>query len=139
MLGVAFFMAKTEGGCIFKEQNFEGVAFLRSILAGVAFSLLKHTNYTKYRTKHLRKQIFSCIIKQEVKNMAFCYNKLWKLLIDKGMSKTDLRNMTGISQSTIAKMVNGENINTEVLERICHALNCDIEDIMEYRSESNEN
>ena len=71
--------------------------------------------------------------------MRISYNKLWKLLIDKGMSKTDLRNMTGISQSTIAKMVNGENINTEVLERICHALNCDIDDIMEYRSESNEN
>lgn len=71
--------------------------------------------------------------------MAFCYNKLWKLLIDKGMSKTDLRNVTGISQSTIAKMVNGENINTEVLDRICQALDCNIEDIVEYRGDKNEN
>lgn len=68
--------------------------------------------------------------------MAFIYNKLWKLLIDKNMSKTDLRNLTGLSQSTIAKLVNGENVNTEVLERICKALNCNIEDIVEYKGDN---
>ena len=68
--------------------------------------------------------------------MAFCYNKLWKLLIDRNMSKTDLRNITGISQSTIAKLVNGENVNTEVLERICKSLNCNVEDIVEYKGDN---
>lgn len=63
--------------------------------------------------------------------MALCYNKLWKLLIDKGMNKTDLRKKTGLSQSTIAKLVNGENVNVEVLERICKILNCEIGDIVE--------
>lgn len=73
------------------------------------------------------------------KIMALCYNKLWKLLIDKNMSKTDLRNLTGISQSTIAKLSNGYNVNTEILVRICKALNCNVVDIVEYRSETNEN
>ena len=55
------------------------------------------------------------------------------------MSKTDLRNLTGISQSTIAKLSNGYNVNTEILVRICKALNCNVVDIVEYRSETNEN
>lgn len=67
--------------------------------------------------------------------MALCYNKLWKLLIDRGMNKTDLREMTGLSQSTIAKLVNGENVNVEVLERICKALNCEVGDIVELTKE----
>jgi DNA-binding Xre family transcriptional regulator len=64
-------------------------------------------------------------------NMALSYNKLWKLLIDKGMNKTDLKNITGLSQSTIAKLTNGENVNTDILERICDALGCELEDIVE--------
>lgn len=67
--------------------------------------------------------------------MPFCYNKLWKLLIDKNINKTDLRKMTGISQSTIAKLSKGENVNTDVLERICVALKCEIEDIVEIKYE----
>lgn len=63
--------------------------------------------------------------------MALKYNKLWKLLIDKGMNKTALRLKTGISQSTIAKITKGENVNTNVLEKICKALSCDIGDIVE--------
>ena len=63
--------------------------------------------------------------------MALSYNKLWKLLIDKGMNKTDLKNITGLSQSTIAKLTNGENVNTDILERICEALGCELEDIVE--------
>lgn len=65
--------------------------------------------------------------------MALSYNKLWKLLIDKGINKTNLSNLTGISKSTIAKLTKGENINTDVLERICVALNCKIEDIVELK------
>ncbi len=67
--------------------------------------------------------------------MALCYNKLWKLLIDKGMNKTDLRELTGLSQSTIAKLVNGDNVNAEVLERICVVLNCEIGDIVEIKKD----
>jgi putative transcriptional regulator len=62
----------------------------------------------------------------------FSYNNLWKLLIDKKMNKQDLRKITGISSASIAKLGKGENVNTEVLLRICKALNCDISDIMEF-------
>jgi DNA-binding Xre family transcriptional regulator len=48
------------------------------------------------------------------------------------MNKQDLRKMTGISSASIAKLGKGENVNTEVLLRICKALNCDISDIMEF-------
>ncbi len=61
--------------------------------------------------------------------MALSYNKLWKLLIDKGLKKSDLHILAGLSQSTIAKLTKGENVNTEVLERICKALNCEIGDM----------
>lgn len=64
--------------------------------------------------------------------MAVCYDNLWKLLIDKKMNKQDLRKITGISSASIAKLGKGENVNTEVLLRICKALNCDISDIMEF-------
>lgn len=64
--------------------------------------------------------------------MALSYNKLWKLMIDKKINKSELHELTGLSMSTINKLTNGENVNTEVLERICKALNCSIEDIVEY-------
>lgn len=60
------------------------------------------------------------------------YNKLWKLLIDKGMNKKDLMKVTGISSSSIAKLTKGQNVTTDVLCKICEALNCDFKDIMEY-------
>lgn len=59
------------------------------------------------------------------------YNKLWKLLIDKGMSKTQLREQTGITTNVIAKMGKNENVSTEVLCKICETLNCQITDIIE--------
>lgn len=61
------------------------------------------------------------------------YNKLWKLLIDKGMKKRDLIAITGISQATVAKFGRNKNVNSDVLIRICFALNCDIGDIMEVK------
>lgn len=67
--------------------------------------------------------------------MALSYNKLWKLLIDKNLRKSDLHSLTGISQSTIAKLSNGENVNTDILEKICRALNCEIGDIVEIQEE----
>ena len=63
--------------------------------------------------------------------MAISYNKLWKLLIDKNMNRQDLRKVTGISTASVAKLGKGENITTDVLLKICNALNCDIIDIME--------
>ena len=60
------------------------------------------------------------------------YNKLWKLLIDKGMNKKALMNVTGISSSSIAKLTKGQNVTTDVLCKICDALDCDFKDIMEY-------
>ncbi len=59
------------------------------------------------------------------------YNKLWKLLIDKNMNKQDLKKLSGISTASIAKLGKGENITTTVLLKICSALDCNIEDIME--------
>lgn len=69
--------------------------------------------------------------------MIISYKKLWKLLIDKDLKKKDLREMTGISPSTIAKMGRNKNINTEVIIKICQALKCDICDILELVSEKN--
>ncbi|MFA9414001.1 MULTISPECIES: helix-turn-helix domain-containing protein [unclassified Streptococcus] len=63
--------------------------------------------------------------------MKFSYNKLWKLLIDKGWTKTKLKQKTGISTSTIAKLGKGENVTTDVLLKICTVLDCQIGDIME--------
>ncbi|KOY81813.1 MULTISPECIES: helix-turn-helix domain-containing protein [Bacillales] len=59
------------------------------------------------------------------------YNKLWKMLIDKNMNKQDLKKISGVSSASIAKLGKGENITTDVLLRICTALDCDISDIME--------
>lgn len=63
--------------------------------------------------------------------MRFSYNKLWKLMIDKGINKKTLRETSGISATSIAKLGNGGNVNTEILLKICIALNCDVGDIME--------
>ena len=63
--------------------------------------------------------------------MAISYKKLWKLLIDRDMKKKDLVALSGISQSSVTKMGKNENVNTDVLVRICRALNCDIGDIAE--------
>jgi len=59
------------------------------------------------------------------------YKKLWKLLIDRDMNKKNLRELTGISTASIAKMTKGENINTDILVKVCHALDCNIGEIMD--------
>lgn len=69
--------------------------------------------------------------------MAVSYKKLFKLLIDKDMKKGDLKALTGISYSTIAKLSAGENVNVNVLENICTKLKCDIEDIVEIVPDDN--
>jgi putative transcriptional regulator len=64
--------------------------------------------------------------------MTFSFNPLWKLLIDKGMTKEELRVALNLSPSTIAKMGKGENISMSVLQRICKYFNCQPGDLMVY-------
>lgn len=66
--------------------------------------------------------------------MKVCYNKLWKLLIDKNMKKKDLRELASISSSSIAKLGHNDLVSLEVLVKICEVLQCDIGDIMEVLS-----
>lgn len=66
--------------------------------------------------------------------MAVSYNKLWKLLIDRNMKKKDLRNISGVSSSSIAKMGKNECVNTDVLVKVCDSLGCDFADIMENKT-----
>ena len=63
--------------------------------------------------------------------MHISYNNLWKLLIDKGMNKQDLGKIAKISPASIAKLGKGANVTTDVLLKICEALNCNLEDIIE--------
>ena len=60
------------------------------------------------------------------------YKKLWKLLIDKKMNKKNLIAVSGVSTASVSKLVKGQNIQTDVLCKICKALECDFGDIMEY-------
>lgn len=71
--------------------------------------------------------------------MPLVYNKLWKLLIDKKFNKSKLRELTGISQATLAKLSKGQNVNTATLEKICSVLNCNVEDIVEFSREEDKN
>lgn len=63
--------------------------------------------------------------------MCITYKKLWKLLIDKNIKKGELQRLANISSSSIAKLGKNENVNTDILVRICKALDCKLEDIME--------
>ena len=63
--------------------------------------------------------------------MAISYKKLWKLLIDKDMKKCELQQLANVSASSIAKLGKNENVNTDILVKICKALNCELSDIME--------
>lgn len=70
--------------------------------------------------------------------MKISYKKLWKLLIDKDMRKLDLQRAAGISSTSVAKLTKGENVNTDILVKICKALECDTSDIMEIEREAGE-
>ncbi|MCF2674061.1 helix-turn-helix domain-containing protein [Fusobacterium varium] len=63
--------------------------------------------------------------------MAVTYKKLWKLLIDKDMKKKDLQVLAGISAASITKLGKNENVNMDIIEKICIALKCDVSDILE--------
>ncbi len=66
--------------------------------------------------------------------MAVEYIRLWKLLLDKGMKKTDLKKEAGISSNVLAKLGKNEYVSMETMEKLCTSLNCNIEDIMEFKS-----
>ena len=67
--------------------------------------------------------------------MRISYNKLWKLLIDKEMSKMELKDAAGISATTLAKLGRGENVTTDILLKICKVLECKVEDIIETKKD----
>ena len=69
--------------------------------------------------------------KSRRQKMRISYNKLWKMLIDQNMNKRDLAEKSGVSTASIAKLSKGSNITTDVLLKICEAMNCHIEDILE--------
>lgn len=68
--------------------------------------------------------------------MIVSYKKLWKMLIDRDMKKRDLCEKAGISSASVAKLTKGVNVQTDVLVKICAALECGIEDIMEVLPDS---
>ena len=59
------------------------------------------------------------------------YNKLWKMLIDRNMNKSDLRKLVGMSSSSLAKLGKNEPVSMDIILRICQKMNCDVSDIME--------
>lgn len=63
--------------------------------------------------------------------MQISYKKLWKLLIDKDLKKTDLINLAGISKATLNKLSHNQNVTTDILLKVCNALSCNIDDIVE--------
>ena len=68
--------------------------------------------------------------------MKMSYKKLWKMLIDRDLKKKDLCNMAGVSSTSLAKMGRNENVNTDILVKICEALECDISEIAEIITEN---
>lgn len=63
--------------------------------------------------------------------MGVSYKKLWHLLIDRGMKKRDLCKAASVSSSSLSKLAKGENVNIDIIVRICRALDCSVDDIME--------
>ena len=70
--------------------------------------------------------------------MGFSYNNLWKLLIDRNMTKTELKEQIGISPSTLARLSKNQNVSLDVLGKICEQLDCSLDEIIEYEKEDGE-
>lgn len=70
--------------------------------------------------------------KVNIKIMPITYNKLWKLLIDKSMTKTDLKNITGMNSATLANMGKNKFVSLRMIDKICKELDCKIEDVVEF-------
>ncbi len=70
--------------------------------------------------------------------MAFSYKPLWKLLIDKEMTKKQLMIETGISKSTMDKMGRGETVSMDIIDRLCNYFNCNVEDVLNHIEDKKE-
>lgn len=101
---------------LYLQQKIENGNFW--LIFGATCDILKKDNYELHKQYGVRK-------------MAISYRKLWKLLIDKDMKKKDLRLASGISTNALAKLGKNDRVTTDVLEKICITLNCDVGDIME--------
>ena len=67
--------------------------------------------------------------------MAYSYNRLWKLMIDKNINKTALRQQAGITSNAMAKMGKNQPVSVEVLAKICRVLNCTLDDILDFSTD----
>lgn len=67
--------------------------------------------------------------------MKINYNNLWKLMIDKGLNKSELREITGIGTNTLAKLSKNQPVSMEVLMKVCEKLDCDLTDVCEFIKE----
>lgn len=90
-----------------------------------------YSNISSTVDRNNRKHITRGGLQMTITRANVNYKPLWKLLIDKNMSKVQLREATSISRSTIVKMTNNEYVAMDVLVRICVALNCGLDDIVE--------
>lgn len=70
--------------------------------------------------------------------MAVSYKKLWHLLIDRDMKKKDLESLAGVNHYTMRKLSRNENVSTDIIGKICVALDCKVEDIMDFIKENDE-
>ena len=77
------------------------------------------------------------IYKSKGDGMAISYNKLWKLLIDKNMTKTDLKNITGRNSVTLANMGKDRYVSLRMIDKICDELDCDVNDVIEHIADEN--
>ena len=82
-----------------------------------------------FRSRHDKLPAIHSMMKGS--EMALCYKNLWKLLIDRDMTRKDLHRVSGVSHATLAKMSRGESVTASVLDRICNSLDCRIENVME--------
>lgn len=87
--------------------------------------------------KMLQIKHFCFIIERYGGGKVVTYKKLWKLLIDRDLKKKDLCEMANVSPASLTKMKNNASVTTDVISRICEALECDTSDIMEYVEEKN--
>lgn len=113
------FTARYDSNCVKNQFQIEEINFKLKSLSGYAI-------------------IYLWLIGEERKVLVMTvnYNKLWKMLIDKNMMKKDLREAAGVTTNVMAKLGKNEHVSTEVLCKICEALNCEIDDIMDIQKES---
>lgn len=93
-------------------------------------------NFLALSSRRVYNKVNICV--RRSKDMAISYNKLWKLLVDKKMSKADLRKAAGIAPNTMTRLRRDEEVTLTVLHKICATLNVDIGDIMEFIPEKSE-